>query len=114
MLVLVVVAITVLVTIKPRNGPAMNGGLTLEAAPGVRFYVGEKLVGTGKAFLTWDDFIGSDGNEPLALKLEPEPSFDVRNHQKPHGAITAELLGGRGAVFILRSNQYGNQFGNDF
>jgi hypothetical protein len=56
--------------------------------------------------------VGSEGNEPLAIKLEPDDSFDVFK-QKHHGAITAEGLGGRGAVFILRSNEFANKFGND-
>ena len=47
MLALVVVAMAVLETVKPRNAPAMKGGFFLKAAPGIRLYVGERLVGRG-------------------------------------------------------------------
>ncbi len=109
---LAAIAITFVATLTPAKGPFLNGGLTLKGGPSVRFYVGEKLVGAGNVFLTWDDLVKSDTKQPREIKWEPQASFDVFK-QDHHGAVT-ERLGGPGAVFILRDNEFKNGYGKDF
>src|SRR5438874_9551657 len=51
------------------NTPDVGGGLTIESEPDTRIYVGHRLVGTGKVFLSWPDIVGDGMHEPFGEQL---------------------------------------------
>jgi hypothetical protein len=76
-----------------RSGP-FEGGLTIQAGPGERIYIGDKLVGTTNAYVSWQDLFGWGDSPPLAS------AFDFGTTR-----LTAEQLGEPGAVFIFDASQ---------
>jgi hypothetical protein len=46
-----------------------GGGLIIEADPGTRIYVGDKLVGTRKVSFSWGQLLGDENHEALATKV---------------------------------------------
>jgi hypothetical protein len=75
--------------------PEIGGGITIEADPDTRIYVGEKLVGTTQVSFSWEELFGDTQHQPLAVEL-PFPA----------GAVTPELVSGPGAV-VLESQALG-------
>jgi hypothetical protein len=66
--------------------PDVGGGLTIEADPGTRIYIGDKQVGTTNLTFTWAELFGDERHKPVAIEL-PDPGAKV----------TPELLSGGGA-----------------
>jgi hypothetical protein len=77
------------------NIPEIGGGLTIEADPDARIYIGDKLVGTTQVTFTWGELFGDERHMPIAVEL----SF-------PAGAVTPELVSGPGAM-VLESQALG-------
>jgi hypothetical protein len=75
-----------------------GGGLVIHVDPGVRVYVGDKLVSTGPTFVPWKVVFGW-GNEPA---LAAEGDFAA-------GSVSADALGGPGAVFVQEQGPSGGQ-----
>jgi hypothetical protein len=97
-----------------RNIPDISGELTIEADPDTRIYIGDKLVGTTKATLTWAELFGDETHEPLAMKL-PNAAGAIPPNSSEGGmlssdvAVPPESLGGRGAKALLSENLSGYQ-----
>jgi hypothetical protein len=66
--------------------------MTFEGDPDTRIYIGDKLVGTTQATVTWAELLGNEHQEPLAIQLS---STDT---------VTAELISGPGAKILERRN----------
>jgi hypothetical protein len=62
------------------------GGVTIEAEPDTRIYIGDKLAGTTQVSFTWQEVFGDENNQPIAKELP--------NASSP---ITPELISGPGA-----------------
>jgi hypothetical protein len=97
-----------------RNIPDISGELTIEADPDTRIYIGDKLVGTTKATLTWAELFGDETHELLAMKL-PNAAGAIPPNSSEGGmlssdvAVPPESLGGRGAKALLSENLSGYQ-----
>jgi hypothetical protein len=72
--------------------PDVGGSLTIEADPDTRIYIGDKLVGTTQATVTWAQLLGNENQEPFALEVSSTDS------------VTAELISGPGAKILKRRN----------
>jgi hypothetical protein len=70
--------------------PNVGGGLTLEADPDTRIYIGDKFVGTEQVSFTWTKLLGDEGHPPVAVEL-PYPS----------GTASAETISGPGAKTLV-------------
>jgi hypothetical protein len=81
-----------------RSVPALGGGISISAAPGVKIYVGDKLMPNGNIWLNWAELLGDDGHERLAV--------DVGQDSNP---LTAEALAGPGAQVLERTVQGGGR-----
>jgi hypothetical protein len=75
--------------------PEIGGGITIEADPDTRIYMGDKLVGTTQVSFSWEELFGDSQHKPMAVEL-PFPA----------GAVTPELVSGPGAV-VLESQALG-------
>jgi len=74
------------------NEPRVVGGLTIDAIPGTRIYIGDKLVGTTGVTFTWAELFGDEEHQPIAI--------DVGDRSE----ITAELVcGARAKELDLKS-----------
>jgi hypothetical protein len=97
-----------------RNIPDVAGELTIEADPDTRIYVGDKLVGTTKATLTWADLFVDETHESLAMQL-PNAAGAIPPNSSEGGmlssdvAVPPESLGGRGAKALLSESLSGHQ-----
>lgn len=67
--------------------PEVGGGVTIEADPDTKIYLGHKLVGSTKVSLTWDELFGDKEHEAMAMEL-----------LNPSTSLTPELVSGEGAV----------------
>ncbi|HEV2948674.1 MAG TPA: hypothetical protein VGX70_14970 [Gemmataceae bacterium] len=69
--------------------PDVGGGLIIEADPGTRIYVGDKLVGTTSVAFTWGELFGDQRHSAIALELSDEDQ-----------PITADMLSGPDATML--------------
>jgi len=69
--------------------PDVGGGLIIEADPGTRIYVGDKLVGTTSVAFTWAQLFGDERHSAIATELS--------DSDQP---ITAEMLSGPDATMV--------------
>jgi hypothetical protein len=69
--------------------PDIGGGLTIEADPGTRIYIGDKLVGTTNVTFTWTELFGDDKHQALAFEL---PDLNAK--------VTPDLISGAGAKVL--------------
>ena len=90
-------------------GPPVQGGLRLGTAvgePDLELYVGDRLVGLNEAFVTWDDILGWDGQEPLGIVLRenalPVPK-DQSEIESLSGADAVSLAGPGAAVVSVEA-----------
>jgi hypothetical protein len=69
--------------------PDVGGGLIVEADPGTRIYVGDKLVGTASVAFTWGQLFGDERHSAIAVELSD-----------PEQPITAEMLSGPDSTMV--------------
>jgi hypothetical protein len=95
------VAVVMVLAVRPENKLGLRGGLKIEADPRTDVYIGNKHVGTGPLELTWDELLGTPDLQPLATAITsvvPSPSTDAM------GAITAQAIGGQGSQIVWKQN----------
>ena len=85
-----IIAWFVLTFLALRRVPALAGGVSIKANPGVRIYVGERLFANGNVSLTWDELMREDAAERLATEVEGD-------------TVTAEAVAGAGAQLLQRT-----------
>jgi hypothetical protein len=78
--------------------PDINGSITIEADPETRIYIGDQLVGTGRATCTCAELFGDEEHLPLAIELP-----------LPVGTISPELISGPGAKLLEKDFIMGSQ-----
>src|SRR5713226_4924357 len=69
--------------------PEIGGGITIEADPDTRIYVGDKLVGTNQVSFSWEELFGDEKHEPIAVELV-----------NPASALTNEQVRDPGSVLL--------------
>ncbi len=89
--------------------PDVGGGLTIEADPGTRIYIGEKLVGTSQVSFSWGELFGDDRQEGLAEKL-PDPNAALRPELVIEPGSKILNTGGVGAVGTSNVSFSGNGY----
>lgn len=89
--------------------PDVGGGLTIEADPGTRIYIGEKLVGTSQVSFSWGELFGDDRQEGLAEKL-PDPIAALRPELVIEPGSKILNTGGVGAVGTSNVSFSGNGY----
>jgi hypothetical protein len=95
------VAVVIVLAVRPENTLGLRGGLKIEAEPGTDVYIGNKYVGTGSVELTWDELLGTPDLQSLVIDVSgavPSPSTDGM------GAITADAIGGQGSQIIWKQD----------
>jgi hypothetical protein len=92
---LLVLGLGVFTYVGMKRIPDIGGGITIEADPDTRIYMGDKLVGTTQVSFSWEELFGDTQHQPMAVEL-PFPA----------GAVTPELVSGPGAV-VLESQALG-------
>jgi hypothetical protein len=80
--------------------PEIGGGLTIEADPDTRIYVGDNQVGTTKVTFTWEELFGDKWHNAIAVELAT-----------PTTAVTLEQLSGPGAVQLEAQGLGGGSMG---
>jgi len=88
-IVVLVVGLGIYSYLGMKKVPEVGGGLTLEADPDTKIYVGENWVGTTQVTLTWDELLGDNSHKPMAEELS-----------NPGTPVTAEQVSGPGAVVL--------------
>jgi len=83
---LLVAGVGIFAYVGMRTIPDIGGGLTIEADPDAKIYIGDKLVGTTNVTLTWAEVFGDEKHQSLAVEL-----------LDPKGAVTPDLISGAGA-----------------
>jgi hypothetical protein len=81
--------------------PDITGSMTFDAEPDTRIYIGERLVGMGKTSVSWEELLGSERQDPLAIELA--------GHVK---SVNAEWMSGLGSK-IVDSQDRGGSFSPD-
>jgi hypothetical protein len=102
-----VLLVAVVVVVSIVTGPPVLGGVQLSTGrgePDVDFYVGDRLVGSGRGemFVTWDEILGWNGQVPLAIVL-PNTAPPVSREPDAVESLSradAERLSGPGASVI--------------
>src|SRR6266852_6262514 len=74
-----------------RKVPEIGGGITIEADPDTRIYIGNKFVGTTQVSFTWEELFGDEKHEPMAVYLAWPPA-----------QVTPEMVAEKG-VTVLES-----------
>jgi hypothetical protein len=69
--------------------PDIGGGLTIEADPDAKIYIGDKLAGTTSVTFTWPELFGDEKHPALAVELHD-----------PNGTVTPDLVSGPGAKIL--------------
>lgn len=80
--------------------PEISGGVTIEADPDTKIYMGDKLVGTTQITFTWDELFGDEKHTPLAVELTD-----------PSAKADPELVSGRGATALETQSWGGGSSG---
>lgn len=107
LLVLSVLLVVVIVFGSLAAGPPVRGGVQLSTyvdEPEVDFHVGDRLVGTsrGEMFVTWDEILGWNGQEPLGIVLpHTAPPVPGAGAIESLSKVHAELLAGPGATVVF-------------
>jgi hypothetical protein len=83
-----------------RRIPEIGGGLTIEADPDTKIYLGDKQVGTSQVSYTWEELFGDEEHESIATEL---PS--------PASSVTAEMVSGPGATILNSEGRGGGGSG---
>ncbi len=78
-----------------RKVPEIGGGITIEADPDTRIYIGNKFVGTTQVSFTWEELFGDEKHEPMAVYLAWPPA-----------QVTPEMVAEKG-VTVLESQTLG-------
>jgi hypothetical protein len=73
--------------------PDIGGGLTIEADPDARIYIGDKLVGTTSVTFTWPEVFGDEKHPAMAMEL-----------LDPKATATPDLISGPGAKILDSQN----------
>jgi len=72
-----------------KSVPDITGSMTFDAEPDTRIYIGNKLVGTGKTSVFWEELLGDERQDPLAIELAG-----------PIKSVNAEWMSGPGAKIL--------------
>jgi hypothetical protein len=75
------------------NIPGIAGSMTFDADPETRIYIGDKLIGTGKVTVSWEELLGNERQDPLAIEL---PGLV--------NTVNAEWISGPGARILDSKN----------
>jgi len=89
MLCLVAAGVGILAYVGTRKIPEIGGGVTIEADPDTKIYLGDKLVGTSQVSYTWEELFGDEMHKPIAVELS-----------SPASSVTPEMVSGRGATIL--------------
>jgi hypothetical protein len=83
--------------------PDVGGGLTIEADPDTRIYIGEQLVGTAHASFTWEELFGDERHKPIALELTDSGAKVTPEVFSGPGAkgLNSQTLGGGSSMTTL-------------
>lgn len=87
LMLLLMIGLAILNYVGERTASEVGGGVTIEAEPDTRIYIGERLVGTTQITLTWQELFGNESQNPIATEMRSASSV-----------VTPELLSGPGAV----------------
>jgi hypothetical protein len=93
--------------------PEIGGGITIEADPDTRIYMGDKLVGTAQVSFTWEELFGDEKHEPMVVELA-DPARGLTNEQviDPAGSElldSQQLSGGSSGVAGITVGSLGNR-----
>ena len=83
--------------------PDVGGGLTIEADPGTKIYIGDKLVGTSQVSFTWGELFGDERHDALAKLPDHNPDFTT--HDLVLGSGDKVLISG-GFAIVATANVY--------
>src|SRR5437899_10644506 len=75
MLCLVAAGVGISAYVGLRKIPEIGGGVTIEADPDTKIYLGDKLVGTSQVSYTWEELFGDEMHKPSAVALSSPVSF---------------------------------------
>src|SRR5260370_29207759 len=75
---LLVLGLGVFIYVGMKRIPEIGGGITIEADPDTRIYMGDKLVGTAQVSFTWEELFGDEKHEPMAVELS-DPASGLTN-----------------------------------
>jgi hypothetical protein len=98
-----------------RKVPEIGGGVTIEADPDTRIYIGDKFVGTTQVSLTWEEIFGDEKHEAVAVEqpmgdpVMPDtlggPGCTILEQQSIGGGgsgVTGLMVSGSGNTYLLR------------
>jgi hypothetical protein len=80
--------------------PDVGGGVTIEADPDTKIYLGDKQVGTTQISFTWEELFGDEKHKAIATEL---PS--------PASTMTAEMVAGADATVLDSQGGQGGSLG---
>jgi hypothetical protein len=80
--------------------PEVGGGVTIEADPDTKIYLGDKQVGTTQVSFTWEELFGDEKHNAIAIEL-----------LSPASAVTAEMVSGPGATILESQSGPGGSMG---
>ena len=92
-----------------RTDPKLIGGVMIDDFPTTRIYVGDTLVGVGKAVISWDTLLGLNGSQSPALEVPPESAMPTAEQLAGPGArdVVSPLFFGTGTTkWITTSHEY--------
>jgi hypothetical protein len=103
-----------LIIVGMRKVPEIGGGVTIEADPDTKIYIGDKLVGTTQVSFAWDEFFGDEKHEAMAVELPVGPPLTPNALVEPGSTILemqslsgggsggSGLITGSGHTYLLR------------
>ncbi len=80
--------------------PEIGGGVTIEADPDTKIYMGDNQVGTTKVTFTWEELFGDKWHNAMAVEMTT-----------PTTAVTPEMVSGEGAVQLELQGLGGGSLG---
>src|SRR5713101_4886660 len=97
---LVVIGLGIFTYLGMKRIPDVGGGLTIEADPDTKIYIGDKLAGTTKVSFTWEELFGDKQHKGIAVELLNTST-----------ALTPEMVSGEGAVQLEAQGLGGGSLG---
>ncbi len=94
--IVLLLGVVVFISVDTSPIPDVGGGLIIEADPGTRIYVGDKVVGTTGVAFSWGELFGDERHSAIAVELSD-----------PDISITAEMLSGPDATMISHPSGMG-------
>jgi hypothetical protein len=86
---LLALGVLIFISVGIKRIPEIGGGVTIEADPDTKIYVGENWLGTTRVSFTWEELFGDQWHNPIAVELAD-----------PAALVTAEMVSGPGAKIL--------------